>query len=152
MTIHNTVLVAAAISGITAGVLDSTDYSQINSTVLGGTPGALPQGAQIQAIALAIDQAIPNDPSLSVAASGISAYSPLGGTALFPAAADSGVIVNTWTKPLLVSRLCESAFRGRSLTAALTPTGAVSSVFAGIIAGIAAVYAATIAENAWPVT
>jgi hypothetical protein len=152
MTIHNTVLVAAAISGITAGVLDSTDYSQITSTVLGGIPGALQQATQISALALAIDQAIPSDASLSVGATGISAYSPLGATALFPAAADSGVIVNTWTKPLLLAKLCESAFRGRSLTAALTPTGTVSSVFAGIIAGIAAVYAATIAESAWPVT
>jgi hypothetical protein len=152
MAIHNTVLVAAAISGITAGVLDGDDYSQITSAVL-GSPAALPQGAQIQALALAIDQAIPADTAMS-GAGGACIYSPLTVGAAFPQpAADNGVLVNMWTKPLLLASICESAFRGRSLTAALTPTGTVSSIFAGIIAGIAAVYAASVTTgNSWPVT
>jgi len=133
MTVHNSVLLAAAISGITAGVYDGQDFSQVTAaSVAAGSSVSL--RASVLVIATALDQAIPSDATLSVAATGVLYVLPFAG-----AGADT-TLIPFFTKPLCLAGICQAAFKGRQ------PTSVNPADYATEVAGIAAVYAAAVTQ------
>jgi hypothetical protein len=134
MTTHNNdVLYAAAIAGITAGVNDGKDFSQITSASLTASAA---QTAAIAAIATEIDTAIPNDTSISVVSTGLLSVSPQ-----FAGSGTAAQILPTLTKPSVLFGLCVAAFRGKG-----DLTSASASTYLAIATGIALQYNATVAQ------
>jgi hypothetical protein len=133
MTAHNDILLAAAISGVWAGVLDGKDFSGINSASLSASASLT---AAVLAAAQEVDQAIPADTELSVSGS-----NPVLLVTMFAGAGTAAQILPVFTKPTLVASLCASAFKGKGDLASAT-----LSTYTAIAAGIAAQYAAAVAQ------
>lgn len=136
MTAHNDILLAAAIAGITAGVQDGKDFSQITSASLATTAGATVSAA-ILAAAQAVDAAIPFDGQLSVSNS-----SPvLLVTPNFDGSGTAAEILPVFTKYQTLFGICQAAFRGKG-----DLSSAVVATYAAEAAGIAAQYATTVGQ------
>ncbi len=134
MANHNDVLLAAAIAGITAGVNDGRDFSQINSTSLSASTATT---AAILAAAKAVDQAIPFDALLSGGADDPTILI----TNLGAGGSQAGSMP-FFAKPQCLAQLCKAAFKSKSDLGE-----SAADTFAAIAAGIAAQYAASVAQQ-----
>lgn len=141
---NNDILFNAALIGITAGILQGSDFTQISATTLASAEG-LAQQATIVAAATAIDLAIPNDSTsanpMTVVATGV--------LNVVPFASGAGTAANLivyFSKPQLLARLCKAAFAGQN-PQALSGTTATAA-FALLVAGIVAEYNTLMAKLA----
>lgn len=134
MTVHNNdVLFNAACLGIAAGVLHGEDFTQITAATLAGAEG-LAQTANIAAAATEIDSLIANDHAatdpLSVITTGYMNVAPFAGVGT------AAQIMPFFSKPELLSALCEAAFAGQD------PQSATPGDYRMIASGIVAEYTA----------
>ena len=140
---NNDILFNAALIGITAGILQGSDFTQISATTLASAEG-LAQQATIVAAATAIDLAIPNDSTspnpMTVVATGVLNVVP------FVAAGTAANLIVYFSKPQLLARLCKAAFAGQN-PQALSGTTATAA-FALLVAGIVAEYNTLMAKLA----
>ncbi len=127
------VLIAVAIAGITAGVNDERDFSQIDA---GSLADSTAQTAAILAAAEAVDAAVGFEALL--------ATSDVNPTILITALGKTGSKAGTipfFSYTLLLGLLCESAFSGKGDISDMT-----QAEFAAIANGINAQFVATIAQ------
>jgi hypothetical protein len=140
MTVYkNDILYNAAIAGVTAGVNDGKDFSQV-STAQQASSAAIAEQAAIVAICTEIDSLIPFDATLSVSSSN--------GTLLvtpnFGGSGTAAQIMPVFSKYNALTVICQAAFREKGdITAVLNAD--VPGTWVAIAAGIAAQYATTAA-------